>query len=87
MTTERMITNALELLEDIGSQLMKLEPKTPSDRDYKMSSLNVRLRLRGNKEILLDTSLAMAIYYIAGDTYWDEESNWSKAEVAEVYVA
>lgn len=39
--------------------------------------------LQGEQELLC-TGVAEAINYLVNDTYWNEDSNWSEADKAEV---
>lgn len=79
--SERTIKNALVLLEEIGMQLVKLES---GKTDYKLGSLAVCFY--HNKTLRCETSLGMAIHYLAGDIYWNENANWADANKVEVIV-
>lgn len=79
----KRIAKADELLEDIGEQLRKL-PEPPKGADPRLSCIGVRLYV--DDLLLTEMDLGIAIEYLGGDVYFDENVNWSTANRAEVYV-
>jgi hypothetical protein len=79
----RKIKHAPELLESIGRQVHALA-LAGGRGSVKLDCVGVRLYVDGAE--LLDTDLGRAIEWIAGDVYFDENTNWSSADRAEVYV-
>lgn len=81
---ERKIKRADALLEDIGRQVRVMNEGRRSHGDLKLSCVGVKLFVAGM--LVLDTDLGQAIEWLAGDVYYDENSNWSEADSAELYV-
>ncbi|MCK5603598.1 hypothetical protein KAR91_17060 [Candidatus Pacearchaeota archaeon] len=70
-----MIKNKMDLLLNIAHDL---------NRHNTCSIANLEVVFYEDKEVVLETGVATALEYLANDIYWNEESNWSNANLAEV---
>lgn len=76
------IVNRELLLQQIADQLKHLDRQTK--QGIKLCSLEVVLKEAN--EVVLRTDLTTALDCLVSDIYWNEESNWSGATLAEVGV-
>lgn len=71
------IRHKISLLQNIAAGLNQHERR-------KVCDLEVSLYQDG--KCVLQTSVPTALDYLANDIYWNEENNWSEANIAEVTV-
>lgn len=73
------LKNNKKLLSDISFQL-----NTKHFNMCRLQSLGVRFSK--GKDLLKEGDLIWALDCLSNDLYWDQESNWSEADTAELFV-
>lgn len=76
--------NAMALLHDIAEGLKGKNPGEPNPKHTPVGCIEVLLYAGKKKKPIRAMDLQTALHYIANDITWDEGSEWSDADRAEV---